>query len=265
MVSKPVLSFLQAQNNKPGEILSGVLQGIESMQPSVQKWIVSVVMRHEISVKGFALSNLPKYWQRILVKLRWFRKLVWDGPATTSTKIFIPRKQGQGWVREGYEQVSVEEIKALPLASRDVEQLVGRPPVPEVSALADRMCAERQLLNVNRWLGVKVQPIEKKVDRKAYRARIKEEDTKLPDLTYIGVRTRWGFLWPRDVYELFDELGWLMPDNPDAGQMNLVYSPYVVLIHNFKVLRRSPRTFSRPKRSSNDPRWSPFTPEYNFL
>lgn len=209
LIAKPVLSFLRP-SPLPGEILSSVLSGIVSFKLPVQKWIVHVLMRHEICLKGdYCLHNIPLFWSRDLVRRAWFRRSVFDGPASVLTndkrnQIFFRRGGGEWY---GSTDVPGHPSRSGDLVLRVEErldpQVKGPPPRPEFLGVAHELQARAAKSFVDKWEGVKCVPLEKWVDRKAYNLRMRSGNTTLPTTFWIGFRTQWSFLWSRDVYESF--------------------------------------------------------------
>jgi len=224
LVSKPVLSFLLPSRDEPGEILSSVLQGISSFRPAVQQWIVNVLMRYEISLRGFTLSSLPSAWCRILVKRKWFRKVVWGGPATSESSFYAGGKPLEG---------------GLPYVDRSFPTVVGPPPVPSVLRSVETLCAKLTKAHTEAWTGVRVKPVSRKLDRSTFRARYDSPSSPLPLSRFVGVSVRWGFLWPKSLYHMVSEdyPQILLSDHETLVRKSYPHSPYLVLQHSYRVTR----------------------------
>jgi len=224
LVSKPVLSFLLPPRNEPGEILSSVLKGISSFKPSVQQWIVNVLMRYEISLRGFTLSAVPSAWCKVLVKKKWFRRLVWNGPASSDSPIvFAGKPLDQG----------------LPCVDRSFPTTVGPPPLPSVLRSVETLCAKLSRAHTDDWTGVRVRPISRNIDRSTFRARYDSRSEPLPSTRFTGVCVRWGFLWPKSLFTMISEdfPQLLMTDHEALVRKSYPESPFLVLRHSFWVTR----------------------------
>jgi len=233
LISKPVLSFLLPSRDEPGEILSSVLQGISSFRPAVQQWIVNVLMRYEISLRGFTLSSLPSAWCRILVKRKWFRKLVWDGPATSGSSFYVGGKPLE---------------TGLPCVDRSFPTVVGPPPLPSVLSTVETLCAKLTRAHTDAWTGVRVKPVSRKLDRSTFRARYDSPSFPLPSSRFVGTCVRWGFLWPKSLYHMVSEVypHLLLSDHEALVRKRYPDSPFLVLRHSFRITRQRTVPFPPP-------------------
>lgn len=235
LISKPVLSFLLPTRSVPGEILSSVLSGIKSFRSDVQSWIVNVLMRYEISLRGFTLSSLPSRWVKILVRKKWFRKVVWDGPAESVEPI------------EGRD-LPLGEVVDLPTYDRSFPTVVGSPPIASALATVTSLCALLTRAHTDAWLGVKVRPPDVKLDRSSFRLRYDQKKQLYPNTKFSGVAVRWGFLWPKELYRCVSEdyPSLLMSDRDCLIHQSVPYSsPYLVLRHSYWAQRQL-RSFPPP-------------------
>jgi len=245
LIAKPVLSFLLPSRNAPGEILTSVLKGISSFKKDVQHWIVNVLMRYEISLRGFTLSNIPSAWVKVLCKRKWFRRVVWDGPA-------IPA--GRFWNGESLKSsfVSSEVLeKNLPLVDRSFPSVVGPPPIPSVLATVESICAVVTRAHTDYWTGKRVRPVELTLDRREFRSRYDKPPLPLPPTRFVGSAVRWGFLWPKALFDLVDksfpEL--LLTDRDCLVRKSYPHSPYLTLRHSYRVVRPHLTSLSSPIRA----------------
>jgi hypothetical protein len=104
-VAKPYLSFLR-KTSEPGEILTSTLEGIKHFSTSVQMWIVHVVMRYEIAVKGISANSIPHdriVWLPNLLRKRWFRRAVEVGP--------VPEKKPRVFFYDSDKKKSKQECR----------------------------------------------------------------------------------------------------------------------------------------------------------
>jgi hypothetical protein len=225
-VGKATLGFLRPKNNTPGEILTSVLNGVATLKLSVQEWIVNVVMRHEIRVKGFCFSNLSVYWRRSLVKRAWFRRLFWDGPATIQDNKLGAGSHGRISKESRKNKKNVDGLKVLDtqatvkvyadamnkVTDREVKQSLGRPPIPEALRAVQELMASVSQSRVRFWRGRRVTPCVKRVDRVTFRVESKiKYEIPIPRTRYIGFRTEWTFLWPSEMLEwIEDKAPWLL-------------------------------------------------------
>jgi hypothetical protein len=238
LCAKPGLSFLTPRNNKPGEILTGILSQVKTFKPAVQQWIVNVVMRHEIEVKGFAFSNLDKFWRRHLVKKKWFRRLALQGPATLKAARF----------RFDEEKLEKKEKRGvITRVDRNLEQVQGPPPVAKYLDVIHLAIAGIEKERVRYWTGKKVTPLEMQVDRPTFYQTKKERyTTPLPRTKYLGFRTEWTFLWPRVLleYVLAKYPDTLLSEQRRRFKTYPGFSPYLSL--SCVLLVEKPRVLNYP-------------------
>ncbi|QJT73677.1 RNA-dependent RNA polymerase [Botrytis cinerea ourmia-like virus 11] len=255
LISKPVLSFLRPSSDLPGEILSCVISGIRSFKKSVQLWIVSCLMRYEISLRGFTLSSLPSSWCKVLVKHKWFRSVCWRDATGTVERI---RKSSS------FEGVlgDVLESNLLPRADRKFPTTLGPPPKPFALETVHQLCSSLARAHTDSWLGVRVIPVSPKLDRRKHREEFQRRAC-IPQTRFTGVSVRWSFLWPSALLQIVeDQFPQILSDDKDTLVEKTWYdSPFLTLEHRFRVTRVKP-TFPIPftPLSPRDPRWSPFQP-----
>jgi len=254
LVSKPVLSFLRPSDDAPGEILSSVLSGIRSFRWSVQQWIVNVLMRYEISMRGFTLSSLPSSWCKVLVKKKWFRQVVWRD----RTQLCRPVR----WKASSFGDLSdLSVANLLPIEDRSFPTTLGPPPVPSALPAVHFLCAALSKAHTSAWSGVRCIPVSDKLDRKAFRSEY-DNPVHIPSTRFTGVSVRWSFLWPssllRIVSEQFPSL--LISDQECLVQKTYPSSPLLTLECRFRV-RRERIWHNQPFKPlvPCDPRWSPFS------
>nr|WPR16943.1 MAG: RNA-dependent RNA polymerase [Mbeech associated botourmia-like virus 29] len=240
-ISKPVLSFLLPTTNSPGEILTSVISGVKMFKPAVQLWVVNVLMRYEISVRGFSLSNIPSGWCKVLMKKKWFRRCVWDGPALEAKKPDLGRKG------------KVFGLELLPSFDRSFPTVLGPPPIGSFMSRVDSLCAAFSVAHTESISGVKVKPPTVRLDRREFASR--DTSRPLPSTKFVGTLVEWGYLWPA---ELFSEVTARFPQillSPlDCRRLkSLPYSPMLVLRHSYRVVRDKPSFPTPPSLSPRGP------------
>lgn len=247
LVSKPCLSFLRVDRYQPGEILTSVLRGIKSFRPDVQQWIVSVKMRYEISLRGFSLSNIPSGWVRVLVRKKWFRRCVMDGPALVHERVACRSSAP-------LERPSLESY------DRSFPTTMGPPPRECFHEGILELCSRIQSEFVSAWEGVRVTPPEPRLNRRDFRDKYQlAPPTSFP--RFVGVSVRWAFLWPTPLLECVRECypSLLLSDRECLVTKSLYDSPLLTLSSSYRIVRaprqRFPNPFVLPETS---PRWSPF-------
>lgn len=262
MVSKPVLSFLLRSRDSPGEILSDVLSGISSFSKAVQLWVVNVVMRYEISLRGFTLSSIPSGWARVLVKRKWFRSCVWRGPAEARTRVQL-RTHPDGTWYEGGRTLSSEG--RLAVCDRSFPTTIGPPPRPECLPVVEECHALLSQAHTEAWRGVPVIPSSPFLDRRSFRAVYDQPSSSFPPTRFVGVAVRWGFLWPTSLLEEFTASvpHLLLTEQECLVKKSYPYSPLLVLRHSYRVVRKK-RSFPPVLNplSLSSPRYSPFYPSW---
>jgi hypothetical protein len=171
-VAKPVLSFLRPSQSCPGTILPDVLRGISSFRWSVQQIVVKGWMRYEICLRGVSagLSEISPRWMSELLKLRWFRAACLTGE---------PPVQETG-------------------VDRALRVTVGPPPRPRFLSFVTKVAAELSSERTRRWLGVRVKPVVRRIDRYAFRAQERFRSPRLSSLFTRG-EWRWTFSWPAEL------------------------------------------------------------------
>lgn len=168
--SKPVLSFLRpVDRNSCGDILSGIVEGIRTLRPDVQEWIVNSVMRYEISLREISLSSLPRSWFRSLIRRRWFRDALGRGPIST-------RKEG---------------------VDRAVPIVMGPPPRPALYGVVSRLASRLTRAHVDRFRGIRVKPYKVSLDRRDVTL------CSLPRSPWrLSVTRFWRFGWPERLWNV---------------------------------------------------------------
>lgn len=226
LVSKPVLSFLLPPSDAPGEILSSVLEGISSFKPCVRLWIVNVLMRYEISLRGFSLSGIPSSWVKLLLRRKWFRRLVLDGPATTKTSI-----GGSG-----------EVFSRSNVFDRSFPVTVGPPPHARYYKVVDQCSGLLTRKHTEAWTGVKVRPPEPKLDRASFRDRQKKPYSFPRSLRFTGISVRWSFVWPTALLDMIKEsYSWMLIDDHQNLISTVAEShPFLTLEYRFRITREVP-------------------------
>lgn len=178
-VAKPVLSFLLPPRSAPGTILPSVISGISSFSWRVQQWIVKVLMRYEITLRGVraGLSSLGPRWRSELVRLRWFRAACLnDAPPV--------RERG---------------------VDRDLPVVVGPPPDPRIYSFISRCSSELSRERVCLWRGVRVVPRLLEIDRQNLRSfKRRFQSPRLSSLFKWGGWS-WTFVYPREVFEFLSD------------------------------------------------------------
>lgn len=178
-VGKPVLSFLRTDRHAPGPILGDVVRGIRSFKLRVQLWIVKVLMRHEICVRGVTSScaDLGPFWRSALLPCRWFRAAAIIGPAP------------------------VKECGV----DRDVPVRHGPVPIERVFGAVSRLSALVQRERTVEWSGRFVKPLVRTIDRVGLRNHTKARGLHRCSNRFSFGGWKWSFLWPVPVLEFFSE------------------------------------------------------------
>jgi hypothetical protein len=248
-VPKPVLSFF-LPTSAPGEVLSSVLSGSSSFRFDVQQWIVNVLMRYEICLRGFSLSSVPSRWVRVLVVKKWFRRCVYDGPADVEDP--LPR-------------LGFGEKPRLLTSCRLVPSVLGNPPIESAMSTVTEICSQVTRSMVDAWSGISVIPKKDRLDRRAFRKRYDSPPLPLPPTRFVGVAVRWAFLWPKTVYDVVSEQYpfLLLSDHDCLIRQSYRHSPLLTLRHDFRVVRQKQQhPIPFPPLANNSPRYSPFLPPH---
>lgn len=176
---KVSLSFLRpVERNGSGDILPSILSGIEHLRFDVQLWIVNSLMRHEISLREISLGPVPRRWQVLLLRRRWFRDALHRGSAPV--------------VKKG-------DDRSLPVK-------LGPLPRPGLYNLITRLGGELAREHVDFWTGRVAAPYSSSILRGSPISPL----PRSPYLTKV-VRT-WSFLWPRSLLDLVPQNPhWLLP------------------------------------------------------
>jgi hypothetical protein len=159
-------------------VLGAVVQGIRSLRLDVQLWIVKVLMRHEICVRGVTSScaDLGPWWRRALLSCRWFRAAALVGPA--------PVKESG--------------------VDREVPLRAGPVPVDRVLRFVSSAAAGLQRERVDYWAGRFVKPLRRVIDRKGLRNWCKARGLQRSSDRYSFGGWRWSFLWPAELLSFFE-------------------------------------------------------------
>jgi hypothetical protein len=179
-VAKPVLSFLLRERDSRECMISQILAGISSFKYSVKEYVINVLMRREISMRGIDINTIPVKWLCRLIKRAWFRNALVRGPA--------PLKE-RG-------------------TKREVEMVVDSPPRSRFYKLFDEFARDLRTDYIERWKGVLVKPYESGFRRTAilrWINQIKEPSTPAYRLT-LGPRV-WRWTWPRELRDLLKRKG----------------------------------------------------------
>jgi hypothetical protein len=175
-VAKPVLSFLLTDRTKPGSILASVIRGIDSFRWPVRLRVVNDMMRYEISLRGVLseLSCLGPRWRAELLKRRWFRVAALEGPAPVKTSG----------------------------TSRELETVVSSPPDSRVYQFVTEASISLSRERTDTWLGVRVRPLQSRIDRSSWRHRPIFRSTRLRSRFEWG-GVQWAFVWPKELFDFF--------------------------------------------------------------
>jgi hypothetical protein len=175
------LSFLRpVERSCPGDILSGIIQGIRGLREDVQLWIVCSLMRFEICLRRISLSSLSRKWSSLLLRRRWFRDALHREPPPV--------------VEEG-------DDRSLPVS-------LGPLPDPrlykEITSLARRLASD----HVSKWTGVPARGHSVRFLRG-------QPIVQLPRSPFHTVLIRrWEFLWPSRLLEIaLRNPHWLLPES----------------------------------------------------
>jgi len=141
---------------------------------------VIVMLRHEISLRGVlsSLGCLSRWTRMQLVRKRWFRDAAIMGGAPTLEKG----------------------------CRRSVEVIVGRPPRERFYGIVTSASARLQRENTNEWIGRRVRPLEKKLDREAYFKARRSIHPISSCRRFRWCGYRWAFVWPKILHELWKDL-----------------------------------------------------------
>ncbi|ALD89139.1 RNA-dependent RNA polymerase, partial [Sclerotinia sclerotiorum ourmia-like virus 2] len=226
LISKPVLSFLLPPRHATGEILTSVLSGISSFRTEVKLWIVNCLMRHEISLRGFSLSGLSSFWVKVLVRRKWFRRMVMDGPATTITT-----------VPGGREGVGIKP--KVMTTDRPYPVTLGPPPHEKYYPVIDYCSSILTKSHVEAWTGVKILTPQVKLDRASFALRQKNPYPFPSHLRFVGVSVRWAFVWPSSLLQIVqDQYPWMLVSDKDClVKKSIPDHPYLTLEHRIRVTR----------------------------
>jgi len=179
-VAKPVLSFLLRERDSRECVVNQILTGLRSFKSSVKEYVVNVLMRREISLRGVDINTIPIKWLRSLIKRAWFRNALVRGPA--------PLKE--------------RGIK------RQVEMVIDLPPRSRFYRIFDEFARDLRSDYIERWRGKKVKPYESSFRRTAVRRWI--DQCKEPSMPVyrlkFGPRV-WRWTWPRELRDLLKNKG----------------------------------------------------------
>jgi hypothetical protein len=177
-VGKPVLSFLRPDRYEPGPILGDVVRGVRCLKTSTQLYVVCVLMRHEICVRGVTSScaELGPWWRRQLLPRRWFRAAALVGPAPV-------KERG---------------------VNREVPVRLGPVPVDCVLDFVSSAAAGLQRERVEEWSGRRVKPLVRFIDRKSIRNWSRARGLWRLSSRFSFGGWRWRFLWPSELLSFFE-------------------------------------------------------------
>jgi hypothetical protein len=188
-------------------------------------------------VFGFSLSGLPRHWRKSLAKKKWFRRLVEVGPATASSP---------EWDR----QTKFGEATPLTDLDRNFPVKKGPPPRERFVEAVTNLAAEMSATFVRTWTGRKVNGLVRLVvDRKSFRKSYDSKKKEKPlTARVLGVRTRWAFVWPRELLELIeDDFPDVLMDEQETARGTLPYThPFTTLDHVVLVERPTPTYYPPP-------------------
>jgi hypothetical protein len=179
-VAKPVLSFLLRERDAPECVVNQVLEGLRSFKNSVKEYVLNVLMRREISLRGVDINTIPVKWLRTLIKRAWFRNALVRGRAPI-------RERG---------------------TKRQIEMVVDRPPRSRFYGIFDEMARDLRSDYIERWKGVKVKPFRSDFSRTGIRRwldQVKEPSMPAYRLS-IGPRV-WRWTWPRELRDFLKKRG----------------------------------------------------------
>jgi len=185
-VAKPVLSFLRPTSLAPGDILPDLLRGISSFSMRVQKWIVNVVMRYEITLRGplAGLSQIGPFWRSELVRRRWFRAAcLLDAPPVKIVGV-----------------------------NRDLPVVVGPLPDSRCFDFVSRASADLSRDRVNEWCGKRIErPQRITIDRTKLKIWKSKWRSWRAQSVFTWGGTEWRFVWPKELLSFFeDRFPWLL-------------------------------------------------------
>ncbi|QJT73679.1 RNA-dependent RNA polymerase [Botrytis cinerea ourmia-like virus 13] len=200
-IAKPCLGFLR-KTSEPGEILTGVLNGIKSFRPEVQLRIVNVIMRYEISVKGVCANSIPilsghhKGWLNVLLKRKWFRRAIEVGPvAVKEQKLVAIDKRDPSCYR----------FINLPRAEKRVVEVTQGPlPKEKYYEVIEQLTAEYSQVNQDYWRGKIVNPFEYKISRKKC-YDLYNKKTELKEGKWVLKDAEFKWLWPKELLSIVEE------------------------------------------------------------
>jgi hypothetical protein len=178
-IAKPVLSFLLPTRNVPGTILPAVIEGISSFRWSVQQWIVKVLMRYEICLRGIlpGLSCLGRRWRSELLRCRWFRAAcLADAPPV--------RERGE---------------------KRCLDVVPGPPPVSRSYSFVSEASAEISRDLVDQWKGIRVMPYTQRLCRTDLKQWKKKLHSPRLASRFSWGGWKWSFCWPRELLVFFED------------------------------------------------------------
>jgi len=177
-------------------------------------WVVNCLMRYEIAIRGVRedFDSIGPFWQRTLLKRRWFRAALAVGPARV-IKTGVDRTGGV---------------------------VVGPPPVDELLPEVTEACGWEEKLRVKFWTGRKVRAVREELDRREWKSR-RWHRTTVRARWELGPR-EWLFVWPKAVWELYSQIeGALM--KVDRGKWRIDHPLRVPRARLREVL---PLSFSPP-------------------
>lgn len=188
MVAKATLGFLRPSRFEPGSLLRSVIVGMRGFRnESVKKALT--MMRHEISLRGVLedLGSLGPYWRGWLAKKRWFRAAAMLGGAQV--------------IQRGED--------------REVPNVVGLPPRSRFYDFVSRAAARLQRDNTEKWMGVRVVPVSRKLDRCGYKQAMSRIDPTLLKRRFEWGGVKWAFVWPKPLYDVVKRFDIFRPSSAE--------------------------------------------------
>lgn len=178
LVAKPCLSFLQTKE-KTGDLLSQVVKGCVGLSNDVLMYIINDLLRYEISIREIVVGNIPGHLWRSLIKRKWFRMALFQGPLPL-------RKKGE---------------------ARVVPTLVAEPPRPRFYDQINQMHRDETEDLISKYRGKKIPPPTEKLDRSLWRERREQAAQRgiLREIRFDVGEKQWGFTWSRRVYRFVQD------------------------------------------------------------
>lgn len=180
-VAKPVLSFLLRERDSKECLLSQAIEGMASFKNSVKEYVISVLLRREISLREINIQTLPIKWLKHLIAKSWFRNALARGP--------VPLKR-----------IGVE---------RKVEMVVDKPPHSRYYTLIDRLNRDVRSDYIERWKGVSVRPMSESLVKTNIRDWIDQKKVATEPLYRLTFGPSvWRFVWSKEVLNFLKREGY---------------------------------------------------------